>query len=519
MNAPAPYPRMKLLLATIWVLNAIEFLQVGMMAFGASAIQGQVNASPEEYSIVTAAYATVAIAAIAKMRWFIERLGWRKYIHLSIAFFIAGAIISAMSETFPQFLLGRVVMGLGGGAFMTSARMLVNVIPPSPKRMLGVVAFATALTIANAAGPWTVAELIEADWFAGIFVVLIAMSLLAALLAAFAAPDEPLPENQRTTAHFFPLLAMAGGSFLVLFAIQRALYDFYSGIGYLLLAGAGAATVAWFIRQQHNSERPLLVFRRLVQKRYLAGLAVFTVAFILLGANTIMLPTLMQRGLGFSWHTAGMVQSIGLSSAFFIFIVKIRILKVSPAPQKFYAASFVFLALSGWLLSGVTADASIWRHVLPAIALFGMFVVLVQATTAIHGFSDLAHDEVAFMHGQQVKNMLSQFGIALGIAAATLLQQWRTAEHYAVLNRRFVSGDAELGRLLEQLTGAFGAAMGAQGGTGGPAGQAALAQLAQQLNQQAALLSQIEYFHALALLSIVLGVLLAWQRTIAVKPA
>ena len=132
MNAPAPYPRMKLLLSTIFVLTAIEFLQSGMLAFGAAPISGQINASPEEYSIVTAAYAAVAIAAIAKMRWFIERLGWRRFILLSIAFFVTGAAISGLASSFPQFLLGRVVMGLGGAAFMTSARMLVNLIPPSP---------------------------------------------------------------------------------------------------------------------------------------------------------------------------------------------------------------------------------------------------------------------------------------------------------------------------------------------------------------------------------------------------
>ena len=515
MNAAAPAPRMKLLLATILVLNFIEFLQTGMMSFGASAIQGQVNASPEEYSIVTAAYAAVAIAVIANMRWFIERLGWRKFIHGSIVIYIAGAVICALSETFPQFLLGRLVMALGGGAFMTSARMLVNVIPPTPARMKGILAFVTGLTIANAAGAWTVAELFEADWFAGIFIVLIALALLAALLAAFGAPDEPLPESEHSASHFGPLLAVAAGSFLLLFAFQRALYDFYSSLPYLLVLGAiGLAAVLWFVRHQHDSERPLLMLKRLVQKRYLAALGVFTLAYVVLGANNVMLPSLMQRAMGFSWHSAGMVQSIGLTSAFFIFIVKIRILKASPAPQKFYAASFAFLAISGWLLSGLTTEASLWRNVLPAIAFFGMFVVVVQATTAIHGFAELAHDEVAFMHGQQVKNMLVQFGSALGIAGATLLQQWRTAEHLSVLNQRFATGDPELGHLLEQLTGAFSASQGAQ------AGAVALGQLAQLLNQQAALLSQLEYFHMLALVSAVMAVVMYFQRTITLfKPA
>ena len=81
--------------------------------------------------------------------------------------------------------------------------------------------------------------------------------------------------------------------------------------------------------------------------------------------------------------------------------------------------------------------------------------------------------------------MLAQFGTALGVAGANLLLQWRTAEHYSVLNRRFVNGDAEMGRQLEQLANWFSAGQGPQ-----EAAQLALGQLAQTLNQQAALLGQ-----------------------------
>lgn len=516
MNAPAPYPRMKLLLSTIFLLTAIEFLQSGMLAFGAAPISGQINASPEEYSIVTAAYAAVAIAAIAKMRWFIERLGWRRFILLSIAFFVTGAAISGLASSFPQFLLGRVVMGLGGAAFMTSARMLVNLIPPSPARIKGIIAFAVGLSTAVSASSWVVAEFVSADWWNGIFVLLGALAALAAVLAAVTLPDEPLPEDSHTEAHFGPLLVMAGGSFLALFAAQRALYDFFSGLPYLLaLAAMGIAALLWFTWHQHSHERPLLRLRQLARRRYMAALGVFTVGYMVLGANNTVLPALMQRALGFSWHTAGMIQAIGLTASIGVFFIKLRIIKTAPSPQKFYVAGFTALALFGWLLSRLTSDANLWRHVLPAVGLFGMFIVMILATTAIHGFTEFQDDPVAFFHAQQVKNMLAQFGTALGVAGANLLLQWRTAEHYAVLNRRFVNGDAEMGRQLEQLANWFSAGQGPQA-----AAQLALGQLAQTLNQQAALLAQLEYFRVLVFIGLGFAVLMAWQRTLSVpKPA
>lgn len=516
MENPAPLPRMKLLLATIFTLTVIEFLQSGMLAFGASPISGQINASPEEYSIVTAAYAAVAITAIAKMRWFIERLGWRRFILLSIAFFLTGAGISALATSFPQFLLGRLVMGMGGAAFMTSARMLVNLIPPSPARIKGIIAFALGLSCAISAAPWIVAQFVGADWWNGIFVLLAALALLAAFLAAITLPDEPLPEESHTHAHFGPLLVMAGGSFLALFAVQRALYDFYSTLPYLLaLAAAGVAAVVWFAWHQHGHERPLLRLRQLARRRYLTALGVFTVGYMVLGANNTMLPSLVQRALGFPWHVAGTVQAIGLTASIGVFFLKLRIIRTAPSPQKFYVAGFGALALFGWLLSGLTLEADLWRHVLPAIGLYGMFIVLILATTAIHGFTEFQDDPVAFFHAQQVKNMLAQFGTALGVAGANLLLQWRTAEHYAVLNRRFVSGDVEMSRQLEQLGTWFASANGAHG-----AAQLALGQLAQTLNQQAALLAQLEYFRLLVFVGLGLAALMAWQRTLSVpRPA
>ena len=67
------------LLATVCLLCGLEFLQTGMIAFASVPIRGEIDASPEEYSLVAALYACVAVVVIAKQRWLTERLGWRNY--------------------------------------------------------------------------------------------------------------------------------------------------------------------------------------------------------------------------------------------------------------------------------------------------------------------------------------------------------------------------------------------------------------------------------------------------------
>ena len=63
--------------ATIFVLTAIEFLQLSMVAFGAGPIMGELSITPEDFSLIAAIYASVAILMISMQRWFVTRFGGR----------------------------------------------------------------------------------------------------------------------------------------------------------------------------------------------------------------------------------------------------------------------------------------------------------------------------------------------------------------------------------------------------------------------------------------------------------
>ncbi len=503
------HPREGLLLATIFLLNGIEFLQAGMLAFGATPILGEIGASPEEYTLVTAAYAVVAIGAIGHMGWFVERVGWRAFVQASIALFVAGAALCATSSSLPQFLAGRIVMGLGGAAFMTTARLLINLMPPSPRRFIGIKTFASALAIGNGSGPWVAAQVIGADRWPLLFVLLAGLALAAALLATLCLPTEPAPADARSGSYPLPLALLLAGCFASLYGLQRAQYDFY-GSALPLVAGLalGAAAVTYFARQQSGQARPLLVVARLAQPRYLAGLAIFTLCYMVLGGNNYVLPQFVQRALGQPWEVAGAVQSAGLLAALPAFWVMASIIPRDPSPRKFYVAGFAALATFGVLLSNLNAGAHVWTQVLPAVACYGAFIILVMATTALHAFAGLQQDAQAFAHGQQVKNMLAQFGLAAGTALAALSMQGRSADHYAVLNNRMHMGDPVFAGLVDQLTGIFTPELGLQ------AGQAAVAQLAQLLAQQATLLASVDYFRYVAVLAVAGAVVMVWQKVL-----
>lgn len=508
MHTPPPkHPQLLLLL--IFLLTATEYLQSGMIAFGAAPIMGEIGAAPEEFSLVSAMYACVAVAAIAKQRWLVERLGWRRFVLAALGVFVAGATVCAFSNSYHQFLAGRIVMALGGGTFMTSARLLVNLIPPSPARFTGIKAFASALAVGSASGPLLVSLAVSHDSWRSIFVMLVGLAIVIALLALACLPAGVPPHELRTQSHPVLLMALVAGSFFALYAFQRSYYDFYGDMTMLLAAGAlGLLALGYFVHAMHRGDRPLLHFRELHNARFWSGVGLFTFCYALMGATNYMLPAVLQRGLGFAWVAIGPIQAVALAATLLTWLVMSRFLPKRPAAKKYYGAGFLCLAVFGWLVGNLSPQADLWSDVVPALACYGAFIMLVLATTAMHTFREVQHHETVFSHAQQVKNMLAQFGSSLGIAIATAAFQVRTAAHYTALNTRFTAGDPMYHDALQGLAGLF-----ALQGAPQPAAAAAAA-LAQSLGQQATLLAGLDYFWMVSVIGLIGLAVMLTQRVL-----
>lgn len=505
MAVPTP-PR--LLLIAIGALTTLDFLQNGMVAFAALPIMGEIGASPEEYSTVAAAYASVAVVMIALQRWAVERTGWRNYVRLALVAAAGGAIVCAHADSYPTFLVGRMVMALGCAGMVTSSRLAVNLIPPSPARFRGIVALATGVCGGMALAPWLASIIVTADRWPLIF-WLVAAVALAMLPACTVLPDTTVAPATRSGAHPLRLAALAGGSFLVLLVLQRSYYDFYSNRLWLVMgAVAGVGALLAFVWTESASARPLLQLRSLVERRYLSGLALFTFCYVTLGANGYLLPVMLQRSLGHAWSTTGYLYAIGLAAGVVTWLTMSRLLPRWPSPRKYFVGGFVALAASAWLISRLPPAPDPWVHVLPALSLYGVFIMTLIPVTAMQTFHGMAHDESVFSNAQQAKNMLGQLGMALGVTIATVGQQWLTTSHYGLLHGAVRAGSPSFQEAHARYAAVFSASVDPV-----RAAELATAHIAQVLGQQAALLANIDHFRALAVVAVVAIGVSVFQKT------
>ncbi|MCY1538376.1 hypothetical protein D9M68_739120 [compost metagenome] len=168
---------------------------------------------------------------------------------------------------------------------------------------------------------------------------------------------------------------------------------------------------------------------------------------------------------------------------------------------------FLALAAFGGLMSRLTPDADLWTAVFPALACYGVFIMIVMPTTAMQTFTGLTGDPAVFAHAQQVKNMLAQIGQALGIMLATIGQQWFTSEHYDRLRGGIVAGNANFESAMARLTDYFSAVAGPA-----QARELAMEQIAQMVSRQSVLLASLDHFHVVMAVALIAAVVSLTQR-------
>jgi len=487
-----------------------DFVQNGLVAFNAAPVMGDIGASPEEYSGVATLYAVVAIAMISKHRWLVERLGWRLFVQVSCALFAIGALVCGLGASLPAFAIGRALMGAGSASFMTAGRVLVNRLPPTPARFTGIRFFASGIAWGAVIGP-LLASLMWSlhGWRAGFFVLLVPAFVIVAI-ASKVLPRELPAAGPRSQSHPFGLLALMAGSFVLLHALQRSGFDFYTDPLAITLPIAAAVLVLWlFAWFDGRRAHPLIRFRSLAQPRYMVGLAVFCVAYVVLGANNVMLPVLLQRALGLPLDLIGRYLALGALAGVASWIVMARLLPRSPGPTRYYLAGFAALFGFGVLLTTTSESAHPMQRVVPALLLHGVFVIVVLSTTAMQTFQALQRDDTTFSHANQVKNMLAQFGMAAGVALATLCMQWRSTVHYTWLGESLSPSNLALQDTLVRLTQFF-----ATTADPADASRLALAQVGQWAAQEATLMASLDYFAAIAGLASACLVLVMIERAI-----
>src|ERR1044072_7661210 len=127
LAAPSPaMSRDRLVPLIIAVALFMENMDSTIIATSLPAIAADIGANPLALKLAVTSYLLSPAVFISASGWVADRFGARTVFRAAIGVFVIGSIGCAFSSTLSQFVVARIIQGIGG-AMMTPVRRLVLV--------------------------------------------------------------------------------------------------------------------------------------------------------------------------------------------------------------------------------------------------------------------------------------------------------------------------------------------------------------------------------------------------------
>lgn len=241
--------------------------------------------------------------------------GRRIVYQVSIAVFLFGSTLCALSQTMNQLVASRAVQGLGGGGLMSLAFVIIgDVVSPRERgRYIGLLT--TVFTLSAITGPLWGGLLVDGPGWRWVFWSVVPIGFVA-LLVTNRGLRLPFATKDRPVDRLGIVLLVIASTGLILVPIWGGETYPWASWQLAVTALVGLGGTALFVWQERRAIEPIIPLR-LFRDRTIV--AVFVMGFSLMGALltvTTFMPLFLQVTTGVSATRSGLLltpQSIGIS--------------------------------------------------------------------------------------------------------------------------------------------------------------------------------------------------------------
>lgn len=226
---------------------------------------------------------TLGVMVVGKLG---DQLGRKPAFLGGIALFLIGSALCGVATSVPWLIAFRVVQGLGAGAIQPTTMTIAADLYTLKERAAVQSVFTGVWGLANVLGPVIGGWIVGHHSWRWVFLVNVPVGVVAGGLLLVSYTD-PLRKPGKVDL-WGPVLAGASVS-LLLIALEP---DNHAALR-ILLAAAGLATSALFLRQQRKSAQPLVPIEYLRDRTVQSGLVGGAVAGALLYSTTAYVPLWM----------------------------------------------------------------------------------------------------------------------------------------------------------------------------------------------------------------------------------
>ena len=336
--------------------------------------------------------------------------------------FLVGLVVlafsSALGAAAPNaavLIAVRVLQGLGGAAILACALGLVSAAyAPGPGRVRATGVWGAALGAGVAVGPFVaVACTALAGWrlaYAVCAALAVLLALLGRALLVESRSDDPRPLDLVGTA------TLALGLAAVLAGLVEGRQQWTSSLTIALL-GAGVALLVVFVLVEHRIARPMLDLALFRSPDFVGAIAAAVAAGAGLLALSNVVPTVIERGLGYSSLVA-VSALLAWSATSALTPLTARWLPDSVSPRLQLGLGLVGMAVGQLAMVGLDASSSVVR-LLPGLFVAGAFNGVVNAALGRQAVASVPPDRAAM--GSGANNTARYLGSAIGITVVAVI--------------------------------------------------------------------------------------------------
>src|SRR4051812_46859726 len=332
---------------------------------------------------------------------------------VAILIFLAGSMLSGLSQSMAELIAFRAVQGVGAGGLMVGAQAIIaDIVPPRDRgRYMGLIG--SVFAVASVAGPLLGGFFVETISWRWVFYVNVPIGIVAVLVVAFRLHLHT-PSHRHAIDYLGAALLTAGVSALILLTTWGGNQYAWGSGAIVGLAVAGVALLLAFVAQERRAAEPIIplglfrsaIFRVASSLGFVIGLAMF-------GA-IVFIPLFLQLVYGVSPTSSGLRMLPLMAGLLTASILSGRAISKMGRYKMFPIAGTAITTLGMFLLSRLGVDTAPWvASVYMLVVGVGIGLVMQVLVLAVQNCSAPQDIGVATSTATFFRSMGGSLGVAL----------------------------------------------------------------------------------------------------------
>lgn len=474
-------PHRGLITASIMLATIMQVLDTTIANVALPTMTGDLGASRDTINWVLTSYIVAAAIMTPVTGWLADRIGRRELLLASIAGFTATSMLCGLAWSLETMVLFRVLQGLFGAAIVPLAQTFLLDINPRERHGQAMAIYGAGIMVGPIIGPTLGGWLTEAFNWRWVFFINLPVGIVAFLGCAAYLPK--VAQRLRGFDFFgFAMLSLGVGA-LQLMLDRGAEVDWFSAPEIWIELALSICGFWVFIVHLATGRNTFIDPQIFVDRNFVTGLIFIFVVGILLLASMALLPPMLSQLFDHSTTLTGIVMAPRGFGTMFSMLIVGRLVRIVDA-RVLVVSGLLLTAWSLHMMAGFTPQMDdsliIWSGIIQGLGLGLVFVPLTSIS-----FATL--DPRFRTDGTALFSLVRNLGSSIGISVVTV-----------VLTRNIQINHAELASGLTpfnpNLAGTMPQALAGD--------QATLAQLDALVNQQAAMISYVDDFKLMMIVTL-----------------